>query len=46
MMSFKDFRCAHISLAGIEVMHIIRKGQMHDDRVAATAAEQFYSIAM
>jgi hypothetical protein len=27
-------------LSGIEIMHIIRKGQMRDDGVAATAAEQ------
>lgn len=25
MLGFKDFRCARIILAGIEVMHIIRK---------------------
>ena len=46
MMGFKDFRCARIILAGIEVMHMIRKGQMHDEGVAATVAEQFYSLAM
>jgi len=43
MMGFKDFRCARIILAGIELMHMIRKGQMHDDGFAKTAAEQFYS---
>src|SRR5471032_1187512 len=41
MMGFKDFRCARIILAGIELMHMIRKGQMHDDGFAETAAEQF-----
>jgi putative transposase len=46
MMGFKDFRCARIILAGIELMHMIRKGQMHDDGVAKTAAEQFYSLGM
>jgi hypothetical protein len=25
-------------------MHMIRKGQMHDDGFAKTAAEQFYSL--
>jgi transposase-like protein len=40
MMGFKDFRCARIILAGIELMHMIRKGQMHDDGFAKTAAEQ------
>jgi putative transposase len=28
MLGFKDFRCARIILSGIEVMHMIRKGQM------------------
>ena len=28
MLGFKDFRCARITLSGIEVMHMIRKGQM------------------
>jgi transposase-like protein len=44
MMGFKDFRCARIILAGIEVMHMIRKGQMQDDGVAKTEPEQFYSL--
>jgi transposase-like protein len=34
MMGFKDFRCARIILAGIEVMHMIRKGQMRGDGIA------------
>ncbi|MGF6473057.1 transposase-like protein [Paraburkholderia youngii] len=43
MMGFKDFRCARIILSGIEVMHMIRKGQMKvdDDR---TVAAQFYLL--
>src|SRR5271154_257687 len=45
MMGFKDFRCARIILSGIEIMHMIRKGQMRDDGIAATAADQFYSLA-
>ena len=44
MMGFKDFRCARIILAGIEVMHMIRKGQMKIDGVERTVAEQFYSL--
>jgi putative transposase len=44
MMGFRDFRCARIILAGIELMHMIRKGQMHDDGFAKTAAEQFYLL--
>ncbi|MFM0205447.1 IS6 family transposase [Paraburkholderia fungorum] len=46
MMGFKDFRCARIILAGTEVMHMIRKGQMQDDGIARNPAEQFYSIVM
>ena len=46
MMGFKDFRCARIILSGIEIAHMIRKGQMGDDGVASTAAEQFYSLVM
>uniref|UniRef100_UPI003BEEC400 IS6 family transposase n=1 Tax=Burkholderia arboris TaxID=488730 RepID=UPI003BEEC400 len=45
MMGFKDFRCARIVLGGIEVMHMIRKGQMKAIRKNRTAAEQFYSLA-
>jgi transposase-like protein len=44
MMGFKDFRCARFILAGIEVMHMIRKGQMRDDAIARNPAEKFYSI--
>jgi transposase-like protein len=44
MMGFKDFRSARIILSGIEVMNMIRKGQMKDDGVARTVAAQFYSL--
>ena len=30
MLGFKNFRCARILLSGIELMHMIRKGQMKD----------------
>ncbi len=46
MMEFKNFRCARIILSGIEIVHMIRKGQMCDDGIASTAAEQFYSLAI
>jgi transposase-like protein len=46
MMGFKSFRCARIILAGIEIMHMIRKGQMQDDDIERNHAEQFYSLAM
>jgi putative transposase len=43
MMGFKDFRCARIILSGIEVMHMIRKGQMTGDN-NRSAVERFYSL--
>ena len=46
MMGFKDFRCPRIILSGIELAHMIRKGQMRDDGIASTAAGQFYSLAI
>ena len=46
MLGFKNFRCARAVLAGIETMHMIKKGQLDErkDR-ASSAAEQFYSLA-
>ena len=46
MLGFKTFRCVRILIAGIEVMHMIRKGQLDGikDR-ASSAANQFYSLA-
>ncbi|MFM0268160.1 IS6 family transposase [Paraburkholderia sediminicola] len=47
MLGFKDFRCARITLSGIEVMHMIRKGQMKTENgTQPSAAEQFYSMVM
>ena len=43
MLGFKTFRCARILLGGIELMHMIKKGQMTG--TGQTAAEQFYSLA-
>ena len=46
MLGFKTFRCARILIAGIEVMHMIRKGQLGDSKDrASSAANQFYSLA-
>ena len=46
MLGFKSTRCARILLAGIEMMHMIRKGQLsHADRTVASAADGFYSLA-
>jgi transposase-like protein len=47
MMGFKDFRCARIILSGIELMHMIRKGQVKTSKgTSPSAAEQFYSLVM
>jgi transposase-like protein len=46
MLGFKNFRCARALIAGIETMHMIKKGQLDavKDR-ASSAANQFYSLA-
>ncbi|WP_036026005.1 DDE-type integrase/transposase/recombinase, partial [Paraburkholderia dilworthii] len=47
MLGFKDFRCARILLSGIELMHMIAKGQMKDaGKLEPSAARQFHSLAM
>jgi transposase-like protein len=44
MMGFKDLRCARIILSGVEVVHMIRKGQMKGHDNHRSVAEQFYSL--
>jgi transposase-like protein len=45
MMGFKSFRCARAIIAGIETMHMIRKGQMVSPQgTALSAAQQFHSL--
>ena len=46
MLGFKDFDCARRLIAGIETMHMVKKGQL-DCRQgkALSAADQFYSLA-
>jgi transposase-like protein len=46
MLGFKSFEAAQPTLVGIELMHMLRKGQM-DNGVGQdlTAAEQFYALA-
>jgi len=47
MLGFKTFRCASILIAGIETMHMIRKGQLdRPEDQASSAASQFYSLAV
>ena len=46
MLGFKSFWSARAIIAGIEVMHMIKKGQLCGvkDRTSS-AAQQFYSLA-
>jgi transposase-like protein len=45
-LGFKSLRCARILIAGIETMHMIRKGQLDcPEGQASAAASQFYSLA-
>jgi putative transposase len=46
MLGFKSFEAAQGTLAGIELMHMIRKGQLADGaEQALTVAQQFSSLA-
>lgn len=43
-LNFKSFHCGGCVLAGVELMHMIRKGQFASDDVDATSfADQFYA---
>jgi len=46
MLGFKAFDAAQATLTGIELMHMLRKGQLAGGREAGrSAAEQFYALA-
>ena len=46
MLNFKSFRSAGSVLAGIELMHMIRKGQFTIDGADAISfADQLYALA-
>ena len=46
MLGFKSFHAAKNVLAGIELMHMIRKGQLNVDGCEELSfAEQFYALA-
>ena len=46
MLGFKSFRTASAVLAGIELMHMIRKDQLSAEKGKNLSfAEQFYSLA-
>jgi putative transposase len=44
MLGFKSFRSAHVTLTGIELMHMIRKGQLRT-KGKLRPAQAFYSLA-
>ena len=46
MLGFKSFRCARVLIAGIELMHMIKKGQFDcAEGKVSPAASTFYSLA-
>ena len=46
MLGFKSFACARTLIAGIETMHMIKKGRLNSPKGTTTsAADQFYSLA-
>ena len=45
MKGFKSFNSARATLSGIELHHMLRKGQHREKAVIKTAWEQFYSLA-
>jgi putative transposase len=46
MLGFKSFEAAQSTLVGIELMHMLRKGQLADGvEQGLTPAEQFYALA-
>ena len=45
MLNFKSFRTARSILAGIELLHMIRKGQlMLEECTELSFADQFYAL--
>ena len=47
MLGFKSFWATRCTIAGMEVMHAIRKGQLATTEAGAqTPAEQFYALAV
>lgn len=47
MLGFKSFAAAQGALAGIELMHMLKKGQLvgEDWAEGLTSVEQFYALA-
>jgi putative transposase len=46
MLGFQSFEAAQSTLTGIELMHMLRKGQLAgEEREGLTVAEQFNNLA-
>jgi transposase-like protein len=47
MLGFKPFAAAQAALIGIELMHMLKKGQLAGEEgvEGLTSAEQFYALA-
>ena len=46
MMGFKSFEAAQATITGIELMRMLRKGQLGGEEMEGlTVAEQFYKLA-
>ncbi|HTF69860.1 MAG TPA: IS6 family transposase, partial [Edaphobacter sp.] len=45
MLGFKKFSCARVLLVGIELMHMIKKGQIKNHNLGHSPAKLFYSLA-
>jgi len=47
MMEIKSFKAAQSTLAGIELMHMLRKGQLESEvEQGLSVADQFYALAL
>jgi putative transposase len=47
MMGFKSFEADQSTLAGIELMHMLRKGRLEGNEFEGlNATEQFYALAL
>ena len=45
MLDFKSFRAASNVLAGVELMHMIRKGQLRVSGLGTSLVDHFYALA-
>ncbi len=46
MLGFKSFEAAQCTLTGVELIRMLRKGQLEDEEFdGLSATEQFYALA-